>query len=810
MSGTSTRIACLTAVAVAWLWGAPAAAHPGVHDGIAEATRRLDAGAGASDLLARAELHRIAGELDQAERDLAGAAERDPTLEGLALCRAALDFDRGRLDEALAGLDRHLARRPDDPRARTLRARVLARAGHPLEAARDLGLALERIPSPGPDLVVEMAALLVQAGPQYLDDALTTVLVALQRSPSVPSLELAAVDLLEARGDLQAALARLDRMGATLERPAAWLARRARLLERLGDAEGARWAAAAAAVAGRTAESGSLGMDRSGAAASGSAARGSTSAAAEGGTAARVERGAAAARIAAVVARGPYLLEGGPDRVTIRWRTDVATTGRVRYGTSLASLGGIADDPASSTEHEITLTGLAANTRYYYSVGTGSLPLAGGDADHTFVTAPVPGTPKPTRIWVIGDSGTANTNAAAVRDAFAAYGASRPADLWLMLGDNAYSSGTDAQYQAAVFAMYPALLRTTVLWPTRGNHDLVYAGANNDYYDIFSLPTAAEVGGLPSGTEAYYSFDYANVHFVCLDSEGSSRTVGGPMAVWLRADLAATPRDWVIAFWHHPTYSKGSHDSDNDLDSGGRMRDMRQNILPILDSAGVDVVLFGHSHSYERSFLLDGHYGPSNTLTAAMKVDDGDGRWNGDGAYLKPTLGTAPHEGCVYAVNGVAGQASGGSLNHPVMVRSLNVLGSMVVDVEGPRLDARFLDSQGAVRDSFTIVKGSPLGVPGEGESGRTGLRILGPHPARGAVRFGYRLESPARPRLAVLDALGRRVRVVEAESREAGDHELAWDGRDDGGRTCPQGVYFAVLEAGTRTWARKVVRLGP
>src|SRR5262245_17157045 len=275
-------------------------------------------------------------------------------------------------------------------------------------------------------------------------------------------------------------------------------------------------------------------------------------------------------RISAVVTRGPYLQMGGPSRVTVRWRTDVAADSRVKYGLSVGSLNWTLDDPSTGTEHEITLTGLKAATRYYYSYGSTAGPLVGGDAGHSFVTAPVPGTRAPTRLWFIGDCGTGTATAAAVRDAFTAY-TRAPAALWLMLGDNAYMTGTDAEYQTGVFNMYPDMLRTTVLWPTRGNHDGVYAGPNNDYYDFFSLPTSGQSGGLASGTEAYYSFDYANIHFVCLDSYASSRSVGGPMASWLRADLAATPREWVIAFWHHPPYTKGSHDSDNELDSGGRM-----------------------------------------------------------------------------------------------------------------------------------------------------------------------------------------------------------------------------------------------
>ena len=60
------------------------------------------------------------------------------------------------------------------------------------------------------------------------------------------------------------------------------------------------------------------------------------------------------------------------------------------------------------------------------------------------------------------------------------------------------------------------------------------------------------------------------------------------MLTWLEADLASTAQDWIIAYWHHPPYSKGSHDSDDVADSGGRMTDMRANVVPILDDAHDD------------------------------------------------------------------------------------------------------------------------------------------------------------------------------------------------------------------------------
>src|SRR5207249_4758810 len=100
----------------------------------------------------------------------------------------------------------------------------------------------------------------------------------------------------------------------------------------------------------------------------------------------------------------------------------------------------------------------------------------GAGSDFWFKTSPVVGTRGPTRLWVIGDAGTAGNGPpdrqASTRDAYLAYAATNgPADLFLMLGDNAYNSGLDAEYQAAVFNIYPMVLRNLFLWPTIGNHE---------------------------------------------------------------------------------------------------------------------------------------------------------------------------------------------------------------------------------------------------------------------------------------------------------------------------------------------------
>jgi hypothetical protein len=206
--------------------------------------------------------------------------------------------------------------------------------------------------------------------------------------------------------------------------------------------------------------------------------------------------------VTVAVTRGPYLQAGTPTSIIVRWRTSTATNTRVDYGTSPSALNQSASDSVSTTEHEIKLTGLTANTQYYYAVGTSTATLLSG-SEFTFFTSPATGAAHPTRIWVLGDSGTKDATAAAVRNGYTNFAANRYTDVWLMLGDNAYDAGTDSEFQAAVFDMYPTYLRQSVLWSALGNHEtnqLTNPDINTvPYFKIFTFPTNGEAGGVPSG-----------------------------------------------------------------------------------------------------------------------------------------------------------------------------------------------------------------------------------------------------------------------------------------------------------------------
>lgn len=477
-----------------------------------------------------------------------------------------------------------------------------------------------------------------------------------------------------------------------------------------------------------------------------------------------------------------FLQQLTSDSVIIKWRGEADS---VCVGTDPDAL--LVDVEAQTTagDHkEALITDLDADTRYYYSVGSASAtPEAAGQDFKTAPAAGELGADGSVVIWLVGDSGTATEGseepveggaegetefvpdhpgeAAAVRDGFLTYAAANELelDLFVMLGDNAYEVGADANYQGAVFDLYTQVLSGVPVWPTIGNHEMgmgdlvisptfTYTGpglssdsdpgtyddgddstedAGMPYLDIFTLPTNAEVGGIASGTEQYYSFDYANVHVVSLDTQLTARDdeQRATMRTWLIDDLSSNSSDWTVVIFHHPPYSKGkNHDSDDGEDSG-RDRpqfDVRVEFTEIFEDYGVDVVYSGHSHSYERSYYLVGHTGTSDTFDANVHAElDGEGQpslGNGANTYAQISAGSGADDKVVYTVNGASGKADNdGTLDHPAHrafeedidngyhSNGLAILGSVVIEATDVELTASYIDVDGAVLDAFTITR---------------------------------------------------------------------------------------------------------
>lgn len=151
-------------------------------------------------------------------------------------------------------------------------------------------------------------------------------------------------------------------------------------------------------------------------------------------------------------------------------------------------------------------------------------------------------------------------------------------------GDNAYPSGTAEEF-ANCYDPYWGTFKSRTR-PSPGNHDYVYGGGA--YFDYFG----ANAG--PAG-RGYYAYEAGTWRVYSLNSETCRQSnswcaPGSAQYEWLRADLLAQPHQCVIAYWHRPLFSSGSH--------GGSTRML--SLTTLLYQMGADVVLGGHDHGYER------------------------------------------------------------------------------------------------------------------------------------------------------------------------------------------------------------------
>jgi hypothetical protein len=309
-----------------------------------------------------------------------------------------------------------------------------------------------------------------------------------------------------------------------------------------------------------------------------------------------------------------------------------------------------------------------------------------------------------------------------VRRWFENYLQSNVVNNWLWLGDNVYNDGTDAEYSAKVFDNYygyDSIFRFLPFYPIPGNHD--YNSVNNledpsihkgPYFDMVEVFKNGEMGGVPSNTEVYYSYDYGNTHFLALNSEIWRYLffwdLGNPYRTWLENDLRNTDKKFKVAYWHQPPYSKGSHDSDDGWELN--MKAMREKVVPLLEKYGVDLVLNGHSHVYERSYLINNHYNYSFTFRKnTMMVDSTSGNPDSNRTYLKYTYGSNKDKGTVYAVVGNSGKSEGeNGKMYPAMYTKFSgndAIGSMILDVKGNELVATYYKDNGDVFDKFRILK---------------------------------------------------------------------------------------------------------
>ncbi len=186
------------------------------------------------------------------------------------------------------------------------------------------------------------------------------------------------------------------------------------------------------------------------------------------------------------------------------------------------------------------------------------------------------------RFAVIGDPGSGSKGQHEVADMMVNYWHAFPFEFVLMMGDNLYGGETPKDFEKKFSDVYKPLLDNKVkFYAALGNHDLALQ-AN---YEFFNM----------NGKE-YYRFKKGNVAFYALNSNYMDQK----QVKWLQEQLTLDTSEWKVCFFHHPPYSSAkSHGSDNEL---------RKVVEPIFISNGVNLVLTGHDHVYERIKPQNGIY----------------------------------------------------------------------------------------------------------------------------------------------------------------------------------------------------------
>jgi hypothetical protein len=380
----------------------------------------------------------------------------------------------------------------------------------------------------------------------------------------------------------------------------------------------------------------------------------------------------------------PYLGETTRTSAVISWATKDGGASEIRYSLN-RSYGKVV--PASSSVsdgvhwHSSTATGLTAGSRYYYRVYT-----AGQDvtpwAEVSFRTAPASSSTDLT-FAVLGDSRPWGASKPPSQGAWdvAAELARHTFDLALHVGDIVHSGGVCAgndsgwqQYIRAYFDVYQASAGHTPFYPAVGNHELNGGSCGYESYtDVYQLR-----GNAPTGAkEEYYSFDWANAHFVSLDSS-QDYTEGSTQHNWLVRDLKSTTQPWIFVFFHYPAYSSGAHGSTDAVQT---------QLVPVFETYGVDIVFAGHDHQYERTCPIR------------------------KGACTTPQAG-----GVLYFVTGGAGAPLYGAAGDWFTEYGAEVYHFLLVDVQDCRLRVEAFDVEGQTFDSYKLdlCSSGPSRIPNE------------------------------------------------------------------------------------------------
>lgn len=376
------------------------------------------------------------------------------------------------------------------------------------------------------------------------------------------------------------------------------------------------------------------------------------------------------------IIKGPYLQNPAEHSITVMWETslpasssvEVMPAQRIHSGhqgnyKQPEEVLGTFSAKSQSRIHQITVEGLEPGTTYYYKIYSWN---ESGEIEsdlYMFKTAAGRGAPFSFAVTseTGGYSGFDQSDGLINQRIFSQMRQYRP-DIALFVGDVVNDGKNEEEWDTYFFGPGRDFFADTPFYSCLGNHE----DNASWYYDLFAFPEPRN----------FYSFDYGDVHFVCLDSTDLIRNEDYPRSSgvmspgnaqydFLIRDLEAADARWKIVFFHYPPYVSG----------GYQVEALRQ-LCPVFEQNGVDLVMNSHTIVYERSHPL---------REGAVDYD----------------------HGIVYIVAGGAGAMPGWLLPKREWhtSQSLAVPHFLQVVVTADRLEVRAIDDQGRLFDAFQIRK---------------------------------------------------------------------------------------------------------
>ncbi|HKI78370.1 MAG TPA: metallophosphoesterase [Ignavibacteriaceae bacterium] len=333
-------------------------------------------------------------------------------------------------------------------------------------------------------------------------------------------------------------------------------------------------------------------------------------------------------------------------------------------------------------------------------------------------------------------------------------------DFIITLGDNNYPDGSASTIDRNIGYDYHQFIKPYTgsygagssdinrFWPVPGNHD--WRASNlQPYRDYFTLPH----------NEYYYNITIGDIEFFMIDSDGNEPdkvSYNATQGQWIHQQILASTAKWKIAVFHHPAYS-----SDSNHGSNSSMQ------WPFEDW-GIDAVMAGHAHTYER----------------ILRDDNSDG------------------DSLVYFVNGLGGKSIYG-FGTPVngsKVRYNGDYGAMKVSETQDGLLFQFFTRTGNLIDSY-LLNNSTVGVEETSFIPAYKLFQNYPNPFNPSTIIQYEISKSDNVTLKIFDVLGKEVKTLVNKYQPAGNYEVQFDASG-----LKSGVYFYRLTVGEFSKVNKLI----